>query len=302
MEVSGRPLPFSLRQLQYVVAIEEQRSFSKAARSCRVSQPGLSSQVALLEEQLGVQIFERSRRGVVLTRAGEALIEQGRRILQASTEMCQMAEEARAPWSATWRFGIIPTLAPYVLPQLARSLRRVHPRLKIQWREATTPELVELVSAGKLEAAVLALEADLGSLSYVAVMRDPFVLAVARSHRWANSRRRIALHALDSERLLLLEDEHCLRQQALTVCRRSGAEGGTYEATSLPTLLEMVADGDGVTILPTVAVPAVRRDRRIRLLELQKPAPYRTIGLAWRGQSALETELLEVAELFEQGL
>ncbi|MGF1510269.1 MAG: LysR substrate-binding domain-containing protein [Myxococcota bacterium] len=302
MDEAFSPLPFTLRQLQYVLAVDEKRSFSKAAQQCRVSQPALSTQISQLEDSLDVQIFERSRRGVVVTQAGEALLEQARELLRLSGELRRKAGALRAPWAGLWRFGIIPTLAPYVLPKLSSTLRRAHPKLEIRWREATTPELVQLVSSGQLEAAVLALEAELGDLESAAIGKDPFVLAVARSHRLAGARRPVPIQELDQERLLLLEDEHCLRRQALTVCRRAEDDVEGFAATSLPTLMEMVAVGAGVTILPTVAVPAVSRDRRLKLKDFRRPIPYRTLGLAWRTSSALEPQLREVATRFAGGL
>ena len=157
----GAPLPFTLRQLQYVLAVHERGGFSRAAAQCHVSQPSLSAQVAQLEEVLGVQVFERTGRGVVVTQAGEAVLEQAREVLRSSQDLQRVAEAARSPWAATWRFGIIPTLAAYLLPSLAPSLTRAHPKLKVVWREATTEALVEDLAAGRLEAAVVALESDL---------------------------------------------------------------------------------------------------------------------------------------------
>lgn len=302
MDDGCHPLPFTLRQLQYVVAIEDTGGFSRAAEHCRVSQPSLSAQVAQLEEALGVQIFERARRGVVVTTAGRAVLEQARTVLRMSADLERVAQSARDPWSATWRFGIIPTLASYILPTLAPALGRAHDGLKVVWREATTPELVEALSAGRLEAAVLALEADLGSLETCPVLEDPFLLAVGSTHRLATFTEPVGVDALDDEQLLLLEDGHCLRDQALEVCRRTHPDGEGFEATSLATLIEMVAVGEGVTLLPVVATRSVSRDPRISLLEFEAPAPFRTIGLAWRSSSTLGDQFREVARLFGEGL
>ena len=302
MKPAPHPLPFTLRQLQYLVAIEDQGGFSRAAEHCNVSQPSLSAQVAQLEDALGVQIFERVRRGVVVTQPGKALLAQARIVLQSGADLERVAHSARDPWSATWRFGVIPTLAAYVLPTIAPALRRAHPDLKVVWKEATTPQLVDALNAGRLEAAVLALEADLGALSTQPLTPDPFRLAIAADHRWACSADPVSIAQLDAEPLLLLEDGHCLRNQALEVCGRSGPDGEGFEATSLATLVEMVAVGAGVTLLPTVATASLSRDPRIVLLDFEPPAPFRTIGLAWRSSSTLGAQLSEVADVFRQGL
>ncbi len=302
MTVVDRPLPFTLRQLQYLLAVEATQGFSRAAEHCHVSQPALSAQIAQLEDALGVQLFERSRRGVVVTPAGEALLERARSVLQVSSELERAAQTLKDPWSTTWRFGIIPTIAPYVLPSLSPSLHRTHRDLKILWREAPTPQLVDELASGRLEAAVLALEADLGGLETHPIHRDPFLVAVAHSHRLAAAKAPVSIDDLDDERLLLLAEEHCLRHQALAVCQRSGGGDEGFEATSLATLMEMVAVGSGVTLLPSVAAETVGRDPRVAIRPFREPAPFRTIGLAWRPSSALGEQLPEVAELFAAGL
>ena len=296
------PLPFTLRQLQYLVAIEETGGFSRAAAYCRVSQPSLSAQVAQLEETLGVQIFERARRGVAATREGQRLLKLARDVLDASSNLEQAAESERDPWSGIWQFGIIPTLAPFVLPTLAPSLSSQHPALRVVWREATTPQLVEDLRTGRLEAAVLALEADLGPLATHPLRRDPFLLAVPRSHSLAEESGPASLDALDGERLLLLEDGHCLRTQALEVCRRDDEDTEGFAATSFVTLVEMVAVGLGVTLIPAIAAETVSRDSRVVLRPLESPMPFRTIGLACRAGSVLNAQFEEVAKLFSKSL
>lgn len=291
---------FSLRQLQYLVAVAQTGSFSKAAERCRVSQPSLSAQVAQLEEVLDCQIFERSRRAIVVTRVGEALLERARSVLQAGTDFERAAEAAREPWSGTWRFGVIPTLAAYLLPAVSPTLGETYPDLRVVWREATTPQLVEALQQGRLEAALLALEADLKSLSTCVVAEDPFLLTVAAHHPMAKNAGPVSIDDLDDERLLLLEDGHCLRHQALEVCGREDLHDGGFEATSLTTLVEMVAIGEGITLLPAVAAPTVARDERIALLEFERPAPHRTIGLAWRSGTPLSNQLRAVADLFSE--
>ena len=295
-------LPFTLRQLQYAVAIEETGRFSSAAEKCRVSQPSLSAQVAQLESALGVQLFERDRRGAVVTPEGKDLLTLAHAVLRASENLLHAAERGQDPWKRTWRFGIIPTLAPFILPTLAPVLTQRHPQLKVVWREATTPQLVEDLKVGRLEAAVLALEADLGSLATQPLHQDAFCLVVPRGHPLADATRSVSIDDLDDERLLLLEDGHCLRSQALEVCGRSTDDEEDFAATSLTTLVEMVAVGLGVTLLPAVATGAAKRDLRVVLRPLEPPRPYRTIGLCWRPGAMQREQLEQVATLFTGSL
>jgi LysR family hydrogen peroxide-inducible transcriptional activator len=226
----------TLRQLQYVLAVSELKSFRRAAEVCAVAQPSLSAQIAQLEEALGVQIFERLPRGVVLTEAGALLVEQARRTLQTADDLVGVAEQARDPLAVKLRVGVIPTVAPYLLPELTKALRARAPKLRVLWEEEKTRALVERISAGDLDAGIVAVESGLGDLLHEPVGRDPFFLATSRDHPLARSDEPARLDALEGETVLLLDDGHCFRDQALAVCKRAGAEEASMRATSLSTL------------------------------------------------------------------
>lgn len=290
------PLPLSLRQLQYIVAVAETRNFRRAAERCHVVQPSLSTQIASLEEALEVRIFERDRRGVVLTSAGEVIVARARQLLLEAEELVREARRFRNPLEGALRIGIIPTLAPYLLPELAPRIRKAHPHLVPQWVEERTPVLVRQLQEGRLDAAIMALEADLQDLETTELGRDPFVLTLPKAHPLAKAKGPLGLDRLQNERLLLLEDGHCLRDQALAACSGRGLEELGYRATSLPTLVQMVASGAGITLLPQLAVETETSRAPVATRPLAKPAPYRTLVLAWRRNAFLKPALLKLAE------
>ena len=290
------PHPVTLRQLQYVVAVADRQSFRKAAEACHVAQPSLSAQIAQVEASLEVQIFERDRRGVALTAAGRAVVERARALLIAADELTESARILADPFAGTLRIGIIPTIAPYLLPELAPVLRARYPRLALVWNEDRTRTLVDHLGRAELDAAILALEADIGDLPRLVLGKDPFVFAAAPAHRLASSRRPIAPRELDGEPVLLLDDGHCFRDQALSFCARAGAEEVGYRATSLATLVQMAAGGAGVTLLPTLAVSVENRRDTLCVRRFAGKAPSRTVALVWRKGSALETTIKAVGQ------
>ncbi|BDU75563.1 LysR family transcriptional regulator [Mesoterricola sediminis] len=296
------PLPLSLRQLQYVVAVADTRHFRRAAELCAVAQPALSTQIAALEEALGVRIFDRGRRGVVVTPAGEPLVARARAILTAAESLVEEARRHQDPLAGTLRLGIIPTFAPYLLPEMAARLRRAFPALLPQWTEAHTPTLVADLQEGRLDAALLALEADLEDLEWLPLGEDPFLLAVPRAHPLARGRAPVGLDRLEGERLLLLEDGHCLRDQALSACANARVEELGYRATSLPTLVQMVASGMGITLLPRTAVATEVGRAPVRVRPLAAPVPFRTVVLAWRRGSFLKAAAPALAEVLGPGV
>ncbi len=291
------PYPVTLRQLQYVTAIADARSFRRAAEACRVSQPSLSAQVAEAERALGVRLFERDRRRVLVTGAGEAVVARARAVLVAADDLVETARRGADPLAGTLRVGVIPTVGPYLLPRIAPALRKALPRLELHWHEDRTAVLVRRVAAGELDAALLAREADLGELAVAELARDPFVLAVAPGHPLARGAGPVSLQSLEGERVLLLDDGHCLRDQALAVCSRAGAEELGFRATSLSTLVQMVASGAGVTLLPRIAVETEAPRAGLRARPLAEPSPGRTLVLAWRRGSAAEPALRALAEI-----
>lgn len=293
----------SLRQLECAVAVAEQLSFRRAAVACFISQPALSLQIQQLETLLGTRLFERDRRRVLLTPAGELLLPHLRGALLALDGLVEAARALGDPLAGTLRLGVIPTAAPYVLPDVIAPLRKRFPKLRLLLREDRTARLVERVLEGKLDLALLALEAELGSLATLALYSDPFVLVTPASHALAGRALARAKNITDAdladEDVLLLEDGHCFRNQALSLCQRAGArELGDFRATSLNTLVRMVASGTGITLLPAMAVATeVRTQDRLVTLSLQRRAS-RTIGLAWRPATPRRETFEQLAEVF----
>ena len=286
----------SLRQLQYVVAVADLRGFRRAAEACHVSQPSLSAQVALVERQLGVQLFERDSRAVRISSRGAVVVEQARRILNAAGELGEIARQAGDPFDGTLRLGVIPTIGPYLLPDLTPTLVKRFPRLSIAWTEARTSDLVRELREGSLDAVLLALEADVGDLEYAVVMRDAFVLAASAGHPLVKTGAVATAEALNGASVLLLDDGHCFRDQALSFCAQHGVNEQRFRATSLGTLVQMVSAGTSVTLLPSLALPVENRRGQLRIRRFKKPVPGRTIALAWRRGSAMRGALQRVSE------
>ena len=287
------PHPATLRQLQYVVAIAETLSFRQAAERCAVSQPSLSAQVAQLERTLGVRLFERTRRRVLPTPAGEELLARARDVLREADDLVDAAARLADPFAGTLRIGVIPTISPYLLPEIAPVLRARHARLRLRWTEDKTAALIARLRAGDLDAALVALEADLGDVDRETIGHDAFVLATPLGHPLGVKTGPARARDLDGVPVLLLDDGHCFRDQALAWCSR--AQELDYRATSLATLTQMVADGAGVTLLPALAVPIENRRGDLRIRAFAPPAPGRTIGLVWRRGTPLATALRAVA-------
>ena len=276
------PLAISLRQLQYAVAVADTLSFRAAAERCHVAQPSLSAQLAQLENALGVRLFERDRRRVLATAAGRELIERARRVLREAEDLMTAAGQAGDPLSGRLAIGVIPTVSPYLLPAVAPALHRTYPRLTVAWREEKTSELVRQLQDGALDAALLALEADIGDVEREVIARDPFVLAAPVRHPLGARTSPARASDLGGAPVLLLDDGHCFRDQALAVCARARVREGEFRATSLSTLAQMVAAGAGVTLLPRLAVPAETARTGLRVRPFADPSPHRTIGLIWR--------------------
>ncbi|GAO02442.1 LysR substrate-binding domain-containing protein [Anaeromyxobacter sp. PSR-1] len=289
------PHPFSLRQLQYAIAVADTLSFRRAAERCRVAQPSLSTQLAQLESALGVRLFERDRRRVLVTGAGRPLLEQMRRLLLEADDLLEAARQAGDPLAGALRVGVIPTISPYLLPAVAPALRAAYPALRLTWLEDRTAELVRSLHAGTLDAALLAVEAELGDVEVAPVARDAFVLATPPGHPLGAARGPASAAELRDASVLLLEDGHCLREQALAFCSRARTRELEYRATSLSTLAQMVAGGAGVTLLPELAVPTETRRADLRLRPFADPAPFRTIALVWRRSSPIAEALRRLA-------
>ncbi|MFZ5896041.1 MAG: LysR substrate-binding domain-containing protein [Myxococcota bacterium] len=294
--MSVEPHPFSLRQLQYIVRVAERGSFRQAAEDCRVAQPSLSVQLGKVEEALGVKLFERDRRRVMSTSAGKVFVERARKLLLEADALVEASRALSDPFSGALRVGVIPTVGPYLLPTAGSVLRAAFPKLVFEWVEERTAVLVEKLERGELDAAVVALEAELGDLSRVTLGKDPFVFAAPRGHRLASSARALEADELKGEEVLLLDDGHCFREQALAVCSRVRAEASDYRATSLQTLVQMVAGGAGVTLLPTLALNVENRKRTLKIRRFAKKPPARTLGVVFRPGSARAVTLRGLTE------
>jgi len=281
----------TLRQLEYAVAVADHRHFRRAAAACAVTQPALSTQIRELEDQLGVRLFERGRAGVLITPEGRRLTEQARGILTATRELVEVGRALARPLAGPLRLGVIPTVAPYLLPAVLPGLQSAYPDLTLLLREDQTARLVERLAAGELDVLLLALEADLGDSAALPLFQDAFQLVVQRDHALARQRR-VRERDLDGSALLLLDDGHCLRDQALSACHARGArEHANFRATSLGTLTQMVASGIAATLLPELALASEVAPRaELVAIPFEPPAPHRTIGLAWRRGTAREAE------------
>jgi LysR family hydrogen peroxide-inducible transcriptional activator len=294
------PHPCTLRQLQYVAAVAETRSFRQAASLCAVSQPSLSAQVAQLERTLGVALFERSTHRVLPTRAGEELLARARDVLREADDFAEAAARLADPFAGVLRLGVIPTISPYLVPEIAPVLRARHPKLRIHWTEEKTPVLAASLHAGDIDAALVALEAELGDVEHETIGRDPFVLAVPLGHPLGVRTTPATARDVAGTDVLLLDDGHCFRDQALAWCTRAHTTELDFRATSLPTLTQMVADGAGVTLLPTLAVATETRRAELRIRPFAAPAPGRTIALVWRRATPVAPALRVIAKTIQE--
>lgn len=291
----------NLRDLRYLVALADQRHFGNAAAACYVSQPTLSTQIKKLEDELGVAVVERAPRTVMLTPVGLEMAERARRIVAEVAQMKEAARRSQDPEAGTVRLGLFPTLGPYLLPHVVPGIRERFPRLELLLVEEKSDVLLARLREGRLDAGLLALPIHDDQLHAEFLFEEPFLLAVPEAHPLAR-RDALRLSDLSQEKLLLLEDGHCLRDQALDVCQLAGAgERSEFRATSLETLRQMVAANVGVTLLPTLAVkPPVARSENIHLLPFQDSSPSRQIALVWRRSSAMGEFLLNLAQIFKE--
>lgn len=286
----------NLRDLRYLIALADQRHFSRAAEACHVSQPTLSTQIRKLEEELGVQLIERAPRQVMLTPIGRDILARARRVIAEVEQMHESARRTADPEAGSVRLGLFPTLAPYLLPHVVPKIRKRFPRLELLLVEEKTEVVLQRLRDGRLDAAVLALPLHEDWLETELLFEEPFILALPQDHPLA-SHRELKLAELSEQHLLLLEDGHCLRDQALAVCQLAGAgEKEGFRATSLETLRQMVAAGVGMTLLPILAVkPPVPASANIRLVPFKRPTPTRKLALVWRKSSAMSDFLHKLA-------
>jgi LysR family hydrogen peroxide-inducible transcriptional activator len=277
----------NLRDLRYFVALADTRHFGKAADRCFVSQPTLSAQLKKLENYLGVQLIERQPRKVGLTDTGAKILPLARRMLQESDEIIAMARNEHDPLSGKLKVAFIPTIGPYLLPLVARKLRKQLPRLKLMLYEYQTQPLLEKLKAGDIELGILALPVPLDGLEARDLYAEAFTVAMPGNHPLAK-KAHVKVDDLNGESLLLLEDGHCLRDQALDVCSMVDVkESEDYRATSLETLRQMVAAGLGITLLPELATRGpFNSGQGLTIKTFAKPVPTRTVGAVWRKSSS----------------
>lgn len=278
----------NLRDLEYLVALDTYRHFHKAAEACYVSQPTLSGQLKKLEQYLGVQLVERGRRQrVLLTPVGQEIVRKARRLLQDAAEIEQLARLAQDPYQGALRLGLIPTLAPYLLPHIVRPLKQTWPELELMLHEVQTAPMLQKLIQGELELGILALPVSGEALVTCALFEEPFYLAVYPGHPLAG-RTAVRIEDLHDETILLLDDGHCFRDQALDVCFSGGAhEKASFRGTSLETLRQMVSARSGLTLLPELALQPDNQD--LIAIPFVAPPPRRTIGLVYRQGSPRES-------------
>jgi len=281
------PQDLSIRQLQYVVAVADSLGFHRAAERCHVSQPTLSSQIKEIEDVLGVAIFERDKRRVLVTETGEAIVARARLVLLAVDELLATAEQHKDPFAATVRIGVIPTIAPYLLPEITPAVMAKHSKLKLVFREEKTEDVVRDLKEGRLDAGLVAVVPEVGEFAVDVIGQDPFVVALPKAHPLAR-KKSVRLEDLATEPVLLLDDGHCLRSQALELCSQVGARETDLRATSLATLVQMVSLGTGVTLLPKLAVAVENRRGQIEVRPIAGGAPSRELAFVWRRGSPFE--------------
>ena len=282
----------NLRDLKYLIALVDHGHFGKAADACFVSQPALSMQIKKLEETLGVSLIERTNKTFLLTATGKLIAEQARTVLAQVNTLHDVAKLAKDPFSGELHLGVIPTVAPYLLPHIIPGLMKAFPKLTLYLVEQQTHVLMQSMKQGKLDAAFLALPIAEDNMTSTALFDEEFMLAVPATHVLA--KRKIVKQAdLEDKTLLLLEDGHCMREQALSVCHRVHAvESKRFQATSLETLRHMVASGVGITLMPKLSC---RENDGVCYLSFSAPKPTRTIGLSWRSSSAKQRLLDKMA-------
>ena len=278
----------TLTELKYIVAVARERHFGRAAEACFVSQPTLSVAIRKLEDELGVQLFERGNAEVTVTPVGELIVEEAQQVLEQTNTIREIAQQGKDPLSGPLRVGVIYTIGPYLLPYLVPQMISQTPEMPLILQENFTVKLLESLRQGEIDVAILADPFSDAGLVTQAVYDEPFIVAVPRKHPWSR-RKRIPSPELKAETMLLLGTGHCFRDHVLEVCpelaRYSQATGGiqkTFEGSSLETIRHMVASGIGITVLPLSAVPSERRDGLLSYIPFESPAPVRRVSLAWR--------------------
>lgn len=287
----------TLKQLRYFDALVREQHFGRAARACSVTQPALSMQIQDLEASLGIALIERTRNGIKMTPKGAEIALRAQRLLNDVRNLVDYARHAGGILSGTLRLGVIPSVAPYLLPPLLPLLKDTYPDLELYVRETQTQLLMDELALGKIDVILLALPLPSSEFETVSIFSDRFLLAVPKSKK-LSGRVRATREMVEGDRLLLLEEGHCLRDQALTYCSLKQVDTfNTFGASSLSTIVEMVSAGLGITLLPEICVGVEGRNREIKIIRFVDPEPSREIGLAWRNSSPRRDDFLALAKL-----
>lgn len=290
----------NIRDLEYLVALAEHKHFRRAADSCHVSQPTLSGQIRKLEDELGVMLLERTSRKVLFTQQGLLLVDQAKTVLREVKVLQEMASLQGESMSGPLHIGLIPTVGPYLLPHIIPALHKSYPKLEMYLHEAQTQSLLAQLDSGKLDCAILAMVKESAPFIEVPLFEEPMKLAIYEEHPW-HDRTSVPMGDLSGQRLLMLEDGHCLRDQALGFCFQAGAKEDThFRATSLETLRNMVAAGSGITLLPDLAVPQEPKRDGVCYLDCTAPKPSRSIILVYRPGSPLRNRYEQLAETIHE--
>lgn len=284
----------TLRQLRYFDALARHGHFGRAAEACKISQPAMSMQIKELEETLGGILLERNARQVALTKFGVELAQRVRDILRSVDELGDFARASRDRLVGQLRIGMIPTIAPYLLPKVIENLTRMHPELDVHVRETVTPKLIQELAEGRLDTAIVALPVSEPSLTEVALFAENFLLVRPGQDEGTPVP---SSEMLREMRLLLLEEGHCFRDQALSFCNMQSPPREVLDASSLSTLVQMVGAGIGVTLIPEMAVEVETRSAPVSVARFKNPQPSRTIGMVWRKTSPLARQLLQISEV-----
>jgi len=290
----------TLKQLRYLSALSHHGHFGKAAKACAVSQPALSMHIQELEAELGVALAERRPGGVALTDVGLEVAARAERVLAATRDLADFAQHRGRLLTGRMQLGVIPSIAPYVLPKLLPVLQRRYPDLRVELRETQTHILVEELHRGALDVILLALPVQDAEIESIRLFEDPFLLAVPATDNRPETMR-VSADDIDRKRLILLEEGHCLRDQALAFCASVHGDVA-LGATSLATVMQMVANGYGITLLPRVAVDVELRDERVKLLRFTEPMPGRTVGLGWRRTSPRKADFVALGQIITETL
>jgi LysR family transcriptional regulator, hydrogen peroxide-inducible genes activator len=290
----------TLRQLRYFTSLARHRHFGRAAEDSAVTQPALSMQIRELEREIGAELVERRPGEVALTETGREVARRAEGILAAVRDLVDFARH-REVLAGPLKLGVIPTLAPYLLPRLLPHLQKAHPELRLEMRETRTAVLVDELSAGELDCLLVALPIEGPEIETLVLFEDRFLLAAPAGECFPT--RRLTIDDIDQRRVILLEEGHCLRDQALAFCAtRRGDAPAALGSTSLATVMQMVANGYGVTLLPAIAAEVEARDARIKLVRFAAPEPGRTIGLAWRRTSPRRKDFEALADIVKRSI